>query len=179
MKQVLGSFRDPEAKVFEIDNKIIRAIYQKGESKFKYLREKKIFEKSIDKNFLIETDFLENENLKKDLNCSFLLKHKKVPYISYPYEWSFEQLKDAALHHLRFNIFLLEKDFELTDASSYNIQFIGNKPIFIDAFSLDRYNEGANWLGHNQFCQQFLNPLLITSKKGKIIFIKELIFYIL
>ena len=63
-------------------------------------------------------------------NSDFLLEHKKIPFISYPYEWSFEQLKDAALHHLDFNIFLLEKNFQLSDATAYNIQFIGNKPIF-------------------------------------------------
>ena len=95
-----------------------------------------------------------------------MLEHKKVPYVSYPYESNFEQLKDAALHHLRFNIFLIEKNFQLIDASSYNIQFIGNRTIFIDAFSLDNYTEGSNWDGHNQFCQQFLNPLLLTSSKG-------------
>ena len=166
MKQILGSFRDPEARVFEVDGRIIRAIYKNGENKFNHLKNKKIFEESVKNNFLIETKFLDDENLKKKLNCSFLLEHKKIPYISYPYEWNFEQLREASLHHLRFNIFLIERNFQLIDASSYNIQFLGNKPIFIDAFSLEKYSEGSNWEGHNQFCKQFLNPLLITSCKG-------------
>ena len=166
MKKISGSFRDPSATVFELNDKIIRAIYKSGEKKFHHLISTRILEESVEKDFLIDTEVFKNENLKKNLNCSFMLEHKKVPYVSYPYEWNFEQLRDAALHHLRFNIFLIEKNFQLIDASSYNIQFIGNRTTFIDAFSVDNYIEGSNWDGHNQFCQQFLNPLLLTSSKG-------------
>ena len=166
MEKISGSFRDPSATVFTIGDRIIRGINKSGEEKFRLLIESKILEKSIEKNFLIGTQKIDDEDIKIKLNCNFLLEHKKIPYVSYPYEWSFYQLKDAALHHLDFNIFLIENNFQLIDASAYNVQFIGNKPIFIDAFSIDEYMEGSNWSVHNQFCQQFLNPLLITSYKG-------------
>ena len=166
MEKISGSFRDPSATVFTIGDRIIRGINKSGEEKFRLLTESKILEKSIEKNFLIGTQKIDDEDIKKKLDCNFLLEHKKIPYVSYPYEWSFYQLKDAALHHLDFNIFLIENNFQLIDASAYNVQFIGNKPIFIDAFSIDEYIEGSNWSAHNQFCQQFLNPLLITSYKG-------------
>ena len=166
MEKISGSFRDPSATVFTIGDRIIRGINKSGEEKFRLLTESKILEKSIQKNFLIGTQKIDDEDIKKKLNCNFLLEHKKIPYVSYPYEWSFYQLKDAALHHLDFNIFLIENNFQLIDASAYNIQFIGNKPIFIDAFSIDEYVEGSNWSAHNQFCQQFLNHLIITTYKG-------------
>ncbi|MBF0191387.1 MAG: 50S ribosomal protein L11 methyltransferase [Magnetococcales bacterium] len=86
--------------------------------------------------------------------------------MSYPYEWSFAQLKAAALLHLDFQRFLLEKNAILTDATAYNVQFIGSKPVFIDALSLAAYQEGQFWLAHGQFCEQFLNPLLLRAKKG-------------
>lgn len=166
MEKISASFRDPSATVFRIGDRIIRGINKSGEEKFKLLTSSKILSESIVRGFLIETKVLDDSLIKKNLDCNFLLEHKNIPYISYPYEWNFFQLKDAAIHHLNFNIFLIENNFELIDASSYNIQFIGNKPVFIDVFSIDKYTEGSNWTAHNQFCQQFLNPLLITSLKG-------------
>lgn len=162
MQKVHGSFRDPSGAVFKYQNKIIRSISKIGEKKYIYIKNKNIIEDSIKNNFLIDTFEINDVFLKEKLKSSFLLEHKKLQYISYPYEWCFEQLKDAAIHHLNFQLFLLERGFELIDASAYNIQFIGSKPIFIDCLSLNKYKEGNPWLGHNQFCEQFLNPLLFT-----------------
>ena len=94
-----------------------------------------------------------------------ILEHEKIDYITYPYEWCFDQLKDAALHHLDFQLFLLEKNCVLIDASAYNIQFINSKPIFIDVLSLSEYKDGSYWVGHKQFCENYLNPLILSSKK--------------
>merc|ERR1712167_500446 len=85
---------------------------------------------------------------------------------SYPYEWTFDQLKDAALHHLNFQIFLLNKNCVLRDASAFNIQFIKGKPIFIDILSLKKYEDGEYWIGYKQFCENFLNPLLLGHLKS-------------
>ena len=165
MKKIPGSFRDPSASIFIFENRIIRKINKSGNEKINLFLSSKILEESIEQNYLVDTWIVDDQELKKKFNSEFLLEHKKVPFISYPYEWSFEQLKDAALHHLNFNIFLLEKNFQLSDATAYNIQFIGNKPIFIDAMSIEKYDVGSNWNGHNQFCEQFLNPLIINSRK--------------
>jgi hypothetical protein len=75
-------------------------------------------------------------------------------------------LRDAALFHLDFQINLLEKDIILRDSSSHNIQFKNSKPIFIDILSLSSYKIGEPWLGYRQFCEFFLNPLLIYKKKN-------------
>ena len=165
MKKIPGSFRDPSASIFIFEDRIIRKINKSGNEKINLFLSSKILEESIEQNYLVDTWIVDDQELKKKFNSEFLLEHKKVPFISYPYEWSFEQLKDAALHHLNFNIFLLEKNFQLSDATAYNIQFIGNKPIFIDAMSIEKYDVGSNWNGHNQFCEQYLNPLIINSRK--------------
>ena len=109
------------------------------------------------------SDLKENSLFSKS---TYLLEHEIVPYVSYPYEWGFYQLQTAAIHHLNFQIFLLKRNAVLIDASAYNIQFIGNRPIFIDILSIDEYVQGDFWRGHKQFCEHFLNPLLLRSKKG-------------
>ena len=162
-----GSYRDPVGKIFYYKGRVLRGLNSKGVERFKYIKENHILDESIKKNFLISTkeatDLLKiNELSEFDL----ILEHKKLDYITYPYEWCFEQLKDAALHHLNFQLFLLEKNCVLIDASAYNIQFINSKPIFIDTLSLSEYKEGSYWTGHKQFCENFLNPLILSSKKN-------------
>ena len=162
-----GSFRDPSGHVYKYNNRIIRIVKNFGKKRYEFIKEKNLIEESIKNNFLINTKEIENEfkNLKSD-DCCYFLEHEKLDYISYPYEWGFYQLKDAALHHLNFQIFLLEKGAVLIDSSAFNIQFKGNKPVFIDVLSMDKYVEGEYWKGHSQFLQQFLNPLLLRSLKG-------------
>ena len=162
-----GSYRDPVGKIFYYKGRVLRGLNSKGVERFKYIKENHILDESIKKNFLISTK--EATDLPKINELSefdLILEHKKLDYITYPYEWCFEQLKDAALHHLNFQLFLLEKNCVLIDASAYNIQFINSKPIFIDTLSLSEYKEGSYWTGHKQFCENFLNPLILSSKKN-------------
>jgi len=88
----------------------------------------------------------------------------QLPFISYPYEWSFSQLKDAALLTLSIQQMALEKDMVLKDASAYNVQFFQGCPIFIDTLSFERYEEGTTWCAYRQFCQHFLAPLALMSR---------------
>ena len=97
---------------------------------------------------------------------ALVLEHPRLPFVSYPYEWPFKALKAAALHHLDIQIDALDGGVALSDASAYNVQFLGAKPIFIDLLSFRRYREGEFWLGHRQFCEQFLNPLLLRALVG-------------
>ena len=168
MKEESGSFRDPAGKIFYHNNKVFRKLSEDGFKRFQYILENEILKKSIDNKFLINSRLL-NEKEKKELDLNpndKILEHETVPYISYPYEWSFGQLKDAALFHLDFNLFLLSLNSTLIDASAFNVQFVGSKPMFIDILSLKEYKEGEPWAGHKQFCENFLNPLILKSKKG-------------
>ena len=99
-------------------------------------------------------------------DAHYVLEHPRLPFVSYPYEWSFSALKAAALLHLDIQQAALKKGVTMTDATAYNIQFIGPRPVFIDSLSFRRYQEGEYWAGHRQFCEQFINPLLLRSFNG-------------
>ena len=86
-----------------------------------------------------------------------------VPFISYPYEWSFSQLKEAALLTLHIQKRALDFGMGLKDASAYNIQFIEGRPILIDTLSFASYTEGEPWIAYRQFCQHFLAPLALMA----------------
>lgn len=94
-----------------------------------------------------------------------LIKSQKIPFVSYPYEWTFSQLKDAALATLKIQKISLEYGLSLKDASAYNIQFFLGKLVLIDLFSFEKYQEGAPWVAYRQFCQHFLAPLVLIAYK--------------
>ena len=93
------------------------------------------------------------------------IRPERVPFISYPYEWSFGELRDAALLTLKLHRRALRHDMILKDASAYNIQFVRGEPVLIDTLSFDFYKEGEPWGAYGQFCRHFLAPLLLMREK--------------
>jgi len=162
-----GSFRDPAGKVFYSNGKVYRELSETGIERYQFIKNKNLIKDLIDKEYLINTNECEKDKLDFKIDeKKIYLEHEKIDFISYPYEWSFTQLKDAAIFHLDFQIYLIEKGIKLIDASAFNIQFKNNKPIFIDVLSLCEYKDGEYWYAHKQFCENFLNPLILSSKKG-------------
>ena len=163
-----GSFRDPSGHVFTHQGRILRSVTKHGAEKYEAVRDAGLLDALYDKGFIVKTTELSAAENKKlniaDGDSEYLLEHEKIPYISYPYEWSFEQLKTAALHHLEMQLFCFDKGFILSDATAYNIQFIGARPVFIDILSLRPYKQGEFWQGYQQFCMQFLYPLILQAK---------------
>ncbi len=104
--------------------------------------------------------------LLNEFDSACIVEHERLPFVSYPYEWSFGMLKAAGLLHLELQLEALEHGVSFSDATAYNIQFKGADPMFIDLLSLRRYHEGEYWLGYGQFCEQFLNPLLLRAYVG-------------
>ena len=95
------------------------------------------------------------------------IKPTKISFISYPFEWSFSQLQDAALLTLKIQKIALKHGMTLKDASAYNVQFYKGKPIFIDTLSFEKYQEGEPWQAYRQFCQHFLAPLSLMAYKDQ------------
>jgi ribosomal protein L11 methylase PrmA len=94
-----------------------------------------------------------------------VLRPAVLTFVSYPYEWSFSQLQDAALLTLSIQREALERGMTLKDASAYNVQFEQGRPVFIDTLSFESYREGQPWVAYRQFCQHFLAPLALMSRR--------------
>lgn len=161
-----GSFRDPAGNIFYYEGKVLRLLNKSGQDRYNFLKKGDLINKCFKNDFLIKSYEVNDSKFDSDIfKNKKIIEHEKINYISYPYEWSFDQLKDAALHHLNFHLFLLDNNATLIDGSAYNIQFNGYKPVFIDLLSIKEYNEGEYWNAHKQFCENFLNPLILKSKK--------------
>lgn len=162
MNSVDASFRDPSGYVFEENNEIYRTVNYSYKEDYDSLMKSGLYDSLVKKGYLIPHEEI-NEHKFKDIYK--VLKPVKIPFISYPYEWSFSQLKDAALLTLKVQYLALKYGMILKDASAYNVQFLDGKPVFIDTLSFEIYKEGQSWNGYKQFCQHFLAPLLLMSYK--------------
>lgn len=152
-----SSFRDPAGYIYYENNKVYRKINECYFKQYKYFIESNLY-KNLEK-----LEYIISHKEVKKTNKDIILEVEKIPFISYPYEWCFEQLKDAALLTLNICKKSLEYNMILKDASSYNIQFLNGKPIFIDTLSFDFYQEGEPWGGYGQFCRHFMVPLILMS----------------
>jgi ribosomal protein L11 methylase PrmA len=131
---------------------------------YQKLKESGFFTTLIDKGLLIAH---EETSVSKD---QIIITPEKIPFITNPYEWSFEQFKHAALHTLKLQKYALSKGFILKDASAYNVTFHKGKPIFIDTLSFDFYEEGTPWRAYKQFITHFFGPLVLAKYHGTEIF---------
>lgn len=159
-----GSFRDPGGRVFHAGEAICRAVMDTAADNFLRASQSGVLRRLVDQGKLVDfTDVTDAAAALGIRDAQILLSHPRIPFISYPYEWSFSLHKAAALFHLDLQLTLLEQGFTLSDATAYNVQFDGTRPVFIDHLSIRPYEEGEIWAGHRQFCMQFLNPLLMWS----------------
>lgn len=159
---VPGSFRDPNGFLFLDNGELYRQINQDYQADYQALNESGLYEKLIAKGLLIP--HTESNTAPHVSDGAYkVVKPEVVPFISYPYEWSFSQLQDAALTTLQIQHIAIEHGMTLKDASAYNIQFHHGKPVFIDTLSFEKWMDGSPWTAYRQFCQHFLNPLALMS----------------
>lgn len=158
-----GSFRDPGGRVYEAGDRIYRAVMPSALAGFASARDSGFYGRLVSEGRLVPFADVTQSGAAPMAGAALVLEHPRVPFISYPYEWSFSLHRAAALFHLDLHLDALERGFTLSDATAYNVQFDGTRPVFIDHLSVRPYVEGEIWAGHRQFCMQFLNPLLLWS----------------
>ncbi len=158
-----GSFRDPSGFVFERDGAIYRQVNQAYRLDYDRKVESGLARTLIDEGWLVPHREVD-ESPSDPTSAYKVLRAERIPFISYPYEWCFGQLKAAALLTLGLQRRSLAHGMSLKDASAFNVQFLGGRPIFIDALSFEAYREGEPWVAYRQFCQHFLAPLALMSR---------------
>jgi len=158
-----ASFRDPSGFLFWRDGELFRQINKCYAADYDVLERCGLLEKLYSAGLLVrhsETGLSE----KISPQAYKVLKPERLPFVSYPYEWCFGELKDAALLTLKIAKQALDHGLVLKDASAFNVQFNGSRPVFIDLLSFEQYRENEPWIAYRQFCQHFLGPLALMSK---------------
>ncbi len=154
-----SSYRDPSGFIFEKDGIIYRQVNTYFKEHFDHFIENGCYQQLVEKGLIIPHEHVP-ENLTGDKNYYATLKPEHIPFLSYPYEWSFDMMKDAALLTLRLVKEALPFGLILKDATPYNIQWHKGSLVFIDSLSFEKY-QGTTWIAYRQFCECFLGPLLL------------------
>ena len=161
--QIKGSFRDPDGFMFAHAGKVYRHVSQAYAPDFNLLTDSGLYAELVEKKFLIPHIAHPSDFILGHEQAYRILEPEQLDFISYPYEWSFSQLKDAALLTLDVQLLAMSRGLTLKDASAYNVQFHKGKPIFIDTLSFTTLQEGQPWQAYRQFCQHFLAPLALMK----------------
>jgi hypothetical protein len=161
-EQLGASFRDPSGFVFVREGKLYRQVNGVYGDDFELLQSSGLLDELTDAGLLIPHSELSLDHA-ATRDAIAVLEPERIPFISYPYEWCFGQLKDAALLTLELQKRSLKRGMSLKDASAYNVQYRGVKPVFIDSLSFEAYEEGSPWVAYGQFCRHFLAPLVLAA----------------
>jgi hypothetical protein len=159
-----ASFRDPSGFVFEREGALHRQVNRVYQADYDHLMQSGLYAELVDRGLAIPHEELEGA-APAGPDAYAILRPEPVDFISYPYEWSFSQLQDAARTTLQVLKTALKFGMTLKDASAYNIQLHRGRPLLIDTLSFERYQEGSPWVGYRQFCQHFLAPLALMAHR--------------
>lgn len=157
-----GSFRDPASRIVIDEGRVIRLLDERGLAGWNALSATDFFTRATADGRLIESKEIEYPAA----GAAGALEHPRIPFVSYPYEWTFSMLKDAALLQLDLLAEALADGLTIKDATPFNIQFVEGRPVFIDIGSFESYSPGEPWIGYRQFTRQFLFPLMMRSWAG-------------
>ena len=167
MQKEHSSFRDRSGFVFYDHGNVYRAVNKSYKTQFDELLSSELYDVLVKQNLLVPHKDLSPDQwpltISESKTIYKVLQPEMLPHISFPYEWCFQQLKEAALLTLDIQLKALEHHMMLKDASAYNIQFWKGKPVFIDTLSFDHYEEGNPWIAYRQFCCHFLAPLALMA----------------
>ena len=162
-----GSFKDPAGRVYHCGGRVLRGLTAPGAEIFaaaekqefyaRWTREGKIIGAVRAGNSDADARALAGEG------WDAVLEHERIPFVSYPYEWPFAMLKDAALLHLELLETAVKNGWTFKDATPYNIQWFGARPVFVDITSPQPRTAGEPWAGYRQFCMNFLFPLMLKA----------------
>ncbi len=166
-----ASFRDPSGFLFTRDGVLYRQVNRGYADDYRLLMESGLYDRLVKAGLLVKHTQSESGSTEKDFSPAdperayTVIRPERVPFISYPYEWTFGQLKDAALATLSIQRRALKAGMSLKDASAYNIQFLRGRPTLVDTLSFEAYQDGEPWVAYRQFCQHFLAPLALMSTR--------------
>src|SRR5688500_8203693 len=153
-----ASYRDPSGFIFTAEGKIYSQVNKLFADHYHHFINSGLYRSLQDKQLILSHTELKNNMLGSD-DWHITLLPDQLDNISFPYEWCFEQLKDAALLTLQLVRLSVEKEMIPKDATAFNIQFQKGRPVFIDTLSFEKYDATQPWIAYRQFCENFLFPL--------------------
>ena len=159
-----ASFRDPSGFVFRREGTLYRQVQASGADDWNAFISSGLYDRLVADRLIVEHE-VGPLDLAALPGAFAVIRPRKIDAISYPYEWCFSQLKEAALLTLELQSRALDAGMRLKDASAYNIQLDAGRPILIDSLSFEVAPATEPWPAYRQFCEHFLVPLALIAHR--------------
>ena len=159
-----GSFRDPSGFVFWRDGQPYRQIQRTFATEWDGFEASPLKRRLLDQRRLIPYEPV-GLDFATTSGAHAVIRPERIEFLSYPYEWTFGELRESALLTLDIQLESMDAGWTLKDASAFNIQFHEGRPIHIDSASFEPLEDGAPWVAYRQFCEQFLAPLALVGRR--------------
>ena len=170
-----GSFKDPSGRVYRVEDesgrrRIVRGLTATAAATIERLLSEPYYRQLVADRHVVQSHLLRAEDpgavAVTGKGWSAAVEHEAIIFDTWPYEWPFSMLKEAALLQLDLLVAAVSNGWILKDATPFNIQWSGTRPVFIDIPSFVPRDDGDYWQGYRQFCSMYLNPLLLTAHLG-------------
>ena len=167
-----SSFRDPAGRVFVVSGRVFRGIAHRAADCLRTFVRSDFYRERAGTRIVETWEVTPEEVMEAGVPAADVgawhmwAEHRKLPLVTYPYEWPFACLKQAACLTLELLADALRNGYTLKDASAFNVQFVDSRPIFIDVLSFVEYANGAPFFGYKQFCEHFFAPLCLAAFAG-------------
>ena len=159
-----ASFRDPAGFVFRRGGILYRQVQPPAAADWEALRATGLQQRLISDGLVVDHEELPLSEAATP-EAVAVIRPRLLDFISYPYEWCFSQLKEAALLTLEIQGRAMDAGLRLKDASAYNVQLDGGRAILIDSLSFEIAPPGEPWPAYRQFCEHFLAPLALIAHR--------------
>jgi hypothetical protein len=150
---------DPNGRVFRFEDEYYRAIYPHRVAHVTDLFEKGIVRELTASGLLIPTE-------RTDLTLSgygLILKHRRLPWSTKPFEWPWVLVRDAALVTLDINLALLPYGLGTVDGHGSNLaQLHSCAPVWVDFGSIMPLSDPQSPLP--EYRRFFANPLRMLDR---------------
>ncbi len=153
------SFADSAGRLFEWNGQFYRGIRVGWEPFVRQLFRDGVIEELVNRGLLIDTELTP---LAID-GYEMVVRHRYVPFPSYPEEWCPAMLKDAALTIVEVLRGLVPYGLTLKDGHPWNVLFDTTTPLYVDLTSIVSITNGSEWVGYDEFCRFCLNPLVLMA----------------
>ncbi len=158
-----ASYRDPSGFMFRRDGRLLRQVNLSYADHWDALTRSGFLTELVDRGWLLPFETVDLDEAAEPASAYAVVAPTVVDFVSYPYEWTFGELQDAALLTLDLQAAAQKAGFVLKDASAFNIQFVRGRPVLIDTLSFEIAVPGSPWRAYRQFCQHFLAPLALMA----------------
>ncbi len=146
--------------MFHLGDRVLRGLGPQAAADWQMLAMTEFFPAAMAAGRVVRTTEVDSAQVAVE-GWTTVLEHEPIPFVSYPSEWTFEMLADAAVLHLDLLLAALDEGISLKDGSAYNIQWRGVTATFVDVGSFEAV--AGPWPGYRQFCQLFLYPLMLEA----------------